>query len=283
LPLGHSQSTVPQPFHELSDGYGFCPRRHKLVIPVLWHVVVIEIETTQGDTHPTGKIVQLSERAVAHQVRPEHLVREPPRLVDEDGHWPILDRKGLQMTKMAHRVVRQHGFLVALASGLVVLAVSLVQNVLNAVIGQLTLLGSSDVPAWQWWAGSATQFATIAVPLAVGVFFSFWFVAPIGPDLHVAHVITRSILATGAGAGLVFLTLLVTSAASLVTTGLLGQIRLGQIAGDHILNSIGFALATAGQQFLTVAPLVILVGVLLRLWLERHPSEHEVIGIVDTA
>jgi hypothetical protein len=34
---------------------------------------------------------------------------------------------------------------------------------------------------------------------------------------------------------------------------------------------------------LSVAPLVILVGVLLRLWLERHPSEHEIVGIVDTA
>jgi hypothetical protein len=189
----------------------------------------------------------------------------------------------MKMTTLAHRVVRQHGVLVALASGLVVLAVSLVQNVLNALITQLTFLGLSDVPAWQWWAGYATQFATIAVPLAMGVFLSFWFVAPIGPDLHVVHVVTRSILATGAGAVIVFLTLMVTSTASLVTTGLLGQIRLGQIAGDHILNSLGFALATAGQQFLTVAPLVILVGVLLRMWLERHPSEHEIVGIVDTA
>ena len=32
-----------------------------------------------------------------------------------------------------------------------------------------------------------------------------------------------------------------------------------------------------------IAPLVILVGVLLRMWLERHPSEFEIVGIVDTA
>ena len=51
------------------------------------------------------------------------------------------------MTTLAHRVVRQHGFLVALASGLVVLAVSLVQNALNAAIGQLSFLGASGVPA----------------------------------------------------------------------------------------------------------------------------------------
>ena len=70
------------------------------------------------------------------------------------------------MTTLAHRVVRQHGFLVALASGLLVLAVSIVQSVLNAVIGQLSFLGSSGVPAWQWWAGYATQFASTAVPFS---------------------------------------------------------------------------------------------------------------------
>jgi hypothetical protein len=187
------------------------------------------------------------------------------------------------MTTLAHRVVRQHGFLVALASGLVVLAVSLVQNVLGGLVAQVTFLGSGAPQQWQWWAGYAVQFGTVAVPLSIGVVLSLWFIAPIGPDLHVMHVITRSILATGVGAVLVLLTTMVTSAASQITTGLLGQIRLGQIAGDHLSQSLGFAIATAGQQFLTVAPLVILVGVLLRMWLERHPSEHEIVGIVDTA
>lgn len=187
------------------------------------------------------------------------------------------------MTSLAHRVVRQHGFLVALVSALVVLAVSLIQNVLNALIGQLTFLGSSDVPAWQWWAGYATQFATVAVPLSVGVFLSFWFIAPIGPELHVVHVITRSVLAAAVGGILIFVVMLATNGFSLVTNGLMGQIRLPADAGERVLQALGFSAATAGQQFLSVAPLVILVGVLLRLWLERHPSEHEIVGIVDTA
>jgi hypothetical protein len=187
------------------------------------------------------------------------------------------------MTTFAHRVARQHGFLVSLASGLVVLAVSLVQNVLNALIGQLSFLGTGEVPVWQWWGNYATQFGTVAVPLAVGVVLGFWFIAPIGPDLHVVHVITRSLLTTAVGAVLVFLTVLVTSVTVFVTSGLMGQIRLGQLAGEQLLQSFGISLATAGQQFLAVAPLVILVGVLLRMWLERHPSEHEIIGIIDTA
>ncbi len=187
------------------------------------------------------------------------------------------------MTTLAHRVVRQRGFLVALASGLVVLAVNLVQNVLNAVIGQLSFLGTSGVPAWQWWAGYATQFASIAVPLALGVVLSFWFIAPIGPDLHIAHVVTRAALAAAVGSGLVFLVNLVTTGISLVTNGLMGQIRLTADAGDQFLRALGFSAVIAGGQLVTVAPLVILVGVLLRMWLERHPSEFEIVGIVDTA
>ena len=187
------------------------------------------------------------------------------------------------MTTLARRVVRQHGFLVALASGLVVLAVSLVQNVLNAVIGQLSLLGASGPSAGQWWAGYATQFASIAVPLALGVVLSFWFIAPIGPDLHIAHVITRAALAAAVGSVLVFLVNLATTGISLVTNGLMGQIRLTADAGDNFLRALGFSAVIAGGQLVTVAPLVILVGVLLRIWLKRHPSDHEIMGIVDTA
>ena len=187
------------------------------------------------------------------------------------------------MSTLAHRVVRQHGFLVALASGLVVLAVSLVQNVLNALIGQLSFLGTSEAPAWQWWAGYATQFSSIAVPLALGVVLSFWFIAPIGPDLHIAHVITRAALGAVVGSVLVFLVNLATTGISLVTNGLMGQIRLTADAGDKFLQALGFSAAIAGGQLVTIAPLVILVGVLLRMWLARHPSEYEIMGIVDTA
>lgn len=187
------------------------------------------------------------------------------------------------MTTLAHRVVRQHGFLVALASGLVVLAVLLLQSVLSAVIAQLSFLGSSEVPAWQWWAGYATQFVSVAVPLAIGVLLSFWFIAPIGPDLHIIHAITRAVLAAGVGSALVFVVNLATTGFSIVTNGLMGQIRIPADAGENFLRALGFSIATAGQLFLSVAPLVILVGVLLRIWLERHPSEHEIVGIVDTA
>ncbi len=187
------------------------------------------------------------------------------------------------MTTLANRIARQHGFLVAMVSGLVVLAVSMVQSLLGGLIGLVGSFEAGGSQQWQWWPGYALQFGTVAIPFSIGVILSFWFIAPIGPDLHVVHVITRSVLASGVGAVLVFLTLLATSTVSLITTGLLGQIRFDEIAGDQWLHAVGSALATGGERFLTVAPLVILVGVLLRTWLERHPSEHGIVGIVDTA
>ena len=86
FPLGDAQPTVAQPFDELPDAHWFGARSHQLVVPVLRHVVVIDVETPPGDAHSAGKIVQLIERAVTHQVRPEHLVGWPSRLIDQDGH-----------------------------------------------------------------------------------------------------------------------------------------------------------------------------------------------------
>lgn len=103
FPLRDPQPAVAQPFDELPDAHWFCARSHQLVVPVLRYVVVIEVETPPRNTHSARKFVQLIERAVAHQVRPEHLVGWPPRLVDQDGHWPSLSRLVSKMTTLAHR------------------------------------------------------------------------------------------------------------------------------------------------------------------------------------
>jgi hypothetical protein len=187
------------------------------------------------------------------------------------------------MTSLAHRVVRQHGFLVALVAASVVLGVLVVQSVLQFLLVQLSFAGSANTADSGWWAGYAGQFAVDAVPFAIGVLLGLWFIAPIGPQLHVAHVVTRSLLAAATGAVLVFLTAVVTNLVTLVSSGLMGQIQFGAIAGDSILQSLRVGFGSAGSEFLQSTPLVILVGVLLRMWLERHPSEHEITGIVDTA
>lgn len=187
------------------------------------------------------------------------------------------------MTSLAHRVVRQHGFLVALVAASVVLGVLVVQNVLQFLLVEVSFAGARTGPGGQWWASYAGQFALDALPFAIGVLIALWFIAPIGPQLHVAHVVTRSLLAAATGTVLVFLTAVLTTLVSLVSGSLMGQIQFGAIAGDAIVQSLRLGLSSAGTEFVQSTPLVILVGVLLRMWLERHPSEHEITGIVDTA
>jgi hypothetical protein len=182
FPLGDPQPAVAQPFDELPDAHWFGPGSHQLVVPVLRHVVVIEVETPPGDTHSARKIVQLIERAVTHQVRPEHLVGWPSGLIDQDGHWPILNRRVSKITALAHRAAQQHGVLVA----------------------------------------------------------------PIGAELHIARVVTRSVLAAARGGALVFVAILATYGLSLVTNGLMGQIRIPADAGEQFLQALGTSAATAG-------------------------------------
>jgi hypothetical protein len=58
------------------------------------------------------------------------------------------------------------------------------KNVLNAVT-QLPFLGSGNVRPQAWWAGTHLN-CPHAHPLVVEVVLSLWFIAPIGPDLHIA-------------------------------------------------------------------------------------------------
>ena len=187
------------------------------------------------------------------------------------------------MTPLTHRLASKHGFFVALVSGLVVLAVTLVQASLTTLFAQLTYVSTEGTDQWLWWAGSALHFGTLAVPMAVGVFLMFWFVTPIGPDLRIAQVITRSIFAAAAGGALVLVVYLVTNGFSLVANGLMGQIRITTDEGEQFLQALGYSASMGSGQFLSVAPLVILVGFLVRMWLERHPFEQESVGSLDPA
>jgi hypothetical protein len=64
-------------------------------------------------------------------------------------------------------------------------AVSLVQNVLNAVIiNSFPRLG--NVPSLAVVGRLCHSIRRITVPLIIRVVLSLWFIAPIGPDLHIA-------------------------------------------------------------------------------------------------
>ena len=71
-------------------------------------------------------------------------------------------------------------------------------------------------------------------------------IAPIGPELHIAPVITRSVLAAAMGSALLLVATLATNGLSLVTNGLMGQIRSPADAGEQFLQAVGTSAATAG-------------------------------------
>jgi len=55
------------------------------------HVIVIAVEAAARNSVRRCEVVELLQRAIAHQVRPKSVVRGPPRVVDQDPHMTILE------------------------------------------------------------------------------------------------------------------------------------------------------------------------------------------------
>ena len=112
--------------------------------------------------------------------------------------------------------------------------------------------------------------ATI-LPYTAGYFLALWVIAPITHELRVGHVITRSILATGVGATLWFVSLGVIATIAMLSIGAPGEIG----------PQLGHALASALTALITLLPLGVLGGVLQWVWRTGHPSEHHIEGLID--
>jgi hypothetical protein len=182
-----------------------------------------------------------------------------------------------RMTQLA----RTRGRLPALVTAALIAALVLVQSVLGSFFGWVgsTLYqgvsfgpaGFSDLVGPQFTQVSE-QFARVTLPFAVGVFVSLWLIAPLAEQLTLRFVITRGLLASAAGAVLVFV---VSLFVDVVTT-----IR-------YVFDLRGFghsgviAVGTAIDVFIFTTPIVILGAVLLWLWLREHPRDYEVSGLID--
>ncbi len=181
----------------------------------------------------------------------------------------------------------RRGVLAATAAALIVLGAQVAQQILStAVYAGLALTQSNgqDVlsqlfPAYLW------GLILGVLPFAIGVFLSLWLLAPVAAELHIAHVITRSLLAVAGGAVIVFLVQLVgmlfqsfDRSAGLVFGWASGFFStLSSNADWAFSNSLYVALSTA----INLIPLTVLAGVLLWIWLRAHPAKHEVSGLID--
>jgi hypothetical protein len=163
------------------------------------------------------------------------------------------------------------------AAAAVVLGVLVVQLVLATIVsafGDALYYG-----AGRYGAGAGAAFfgpigqlmltlATTILPQVIGVFFVFWLLAPLGAGLSVVAVVLRSLLAAGAGALL---------CGVFSGTGALGGMftSAGTLFGNSFPSGIdvGYAvfgtLQTALGTFISATPLILLAGVLTRLWVSR--------------
>jgi hypothetical protein len=159
-------------------------------------------------------------------------------------------------------------------------------TLLTSVVYVVTDIGYSQDPLsyLRLILPATMQTALLAsLPFAIGVFVAFWQIAPIAPQLRMAHVVTRSLLAALVGA---------------VATGIIAFVvaivlNLSQ-SNPVVVAGGGFAdilrnLADAGRSVLPGAlnllidglVVVPLAGLLLWGWLQSHPPKTAPVGALD--
>ncbi len=191
------------------------------------------------------------------------------------------------MTSMATRVVKQRGIVVALLTATIVFAVLTVQSLLALFANEITtgIIGGGffAVGSHLWGTYAVTELERIVV-FAAGVFITLWIIAPIAAELRLFHVVTRSILAAGVGTVLVFLfALLLSFVGGFGFSGGFSSSLLANLNfnGSSVMSTLALSVSSTIQTFSSAAPVVVLAGAMLWIWLDRHPRTHQVSGMVD--
>lgn len=181
----------------------------------------------------------------------------------------------------------RRGVLAAAAAALIVLGTRVVLQLLTTAVDAglaLTQSNSSQVLS-QLFPYYAWGLVLGILPFAIGVFLCLWLLAPIAAELHIAHVITRSLLAAAAGAVVVFLVQLLGSLFQNFDDSAGRVFGWAQGFFTTVSSNAGWAFSTSLYSALSTAinliPLTVLAGVLLWVWLRAHPAKHEVSGLID--
>ena len=114
-----------------------------------------------------------------------------------------------------------------------------------------------------------------SLPFAIGVFIAFWQLAPVSPQLRMAHVVTRALLAALIGAVATLVIGFVVAAVLNVTLGGLDAFANGLL--DALRSTLPGTLSILIDG-LVVVPLAAL---LLWGWLQSHPPKTTPRGALD--
>lgn len=182
------------------------------------------------------------------------------------------------------KAIQRPGALPPFLTALGIFGALVVLGFLGATLSVLSVTTQRDYPPelfLQIWGSQLVWGLGGPLPVALGAFLCFWQIAPIAPNLRLAHVVTRALLAGLAGTLLLFLLglligflLWVMALAGFVIPGTLVDLSGPQ---SGILSLLFQSLAT----FLQVLPVLVLGAVLLWGWLQRHPPKQRVTGTLD--
>jgi hypothetical protein len=182
------------------------------------------------------------------------------------------------------QIVNRHGAFVSAATATCVGAVILLQKILQGVVTWFAYVPQANVGQPYWFGDVIPNAFLTALPFAVGFFLSLWLLAPIAEELRVPHVITRSVLATGIGATLLFIVQAVRSLIMAVSGGgpwFGNSMVWPSFDGGFAVSGLAGALSGSILFFLAILPLGILAGVLLWLWRKDHPPKRPLSGLID--
>lgn len=182
------------------------------------------------------------------------------------------------------KALQRPGALPPFLTALGIFVALVVLGFLGATLSALSVTAQAEYPAeffLRIWGSQLVWGLAGPLPIALGAFLCFWQIAPIAPNLRLAHVMTRAILAGLAGTLLLFLVGLLFGFVIWVMSlgGLLGRSEVFGSGGDGVgvLPLLFESLAT----FIQVLPILALGAVLLWGWLQRYPPKERVSGTLD--
>lgn len=179
----------------------------------------------------------------------------------------------------------RRGVLAAAFAAATVLVVTVVLQLLSTVVSWVFIVSQQSGLFDLSTAAPIVGLILGSLPFAIGVFASLWLLAPIAAELHIAHVITRALLAVAVGIAVTFFVLFIGAMFGQLSASdglVFGWIDAAfRVAGRNIGSAAGWALYSSATQGISLIPLTVLTGVLLWLWLHKHPQKHAVSGLID--
>ncbi|MFC5501929.1 hypothetical protein ACFPJ4_06705 [Lysinimonas soli] len=168
-------------------------------------------------------------------------------------------------------------FLAALGVFVALLALGFVHSLLSAL--QAVSLSASGNDVGQLWLAQLLSSISGPLPFAIGILLCFWQIAPIAPQLRLAHVVTRSLLAVVVAAVLLWVVDVVVQFVADIASRPFSY-DPGAIFG-RLGQNVLYSLISAMQSAVSYLPVAVLAGILLWGWLQRHPPTTPVRGALD--